>query len=119
MRSERINLLVTPEEKGLIDRQARLAGVSSSELIRRAVTAYDADGDVALAEIRALATELGQTAERMEAKLMATLAKVDALQAALADREGMRAAARAELAASGTAWPFGFVEDHKPAGRPT
>ena len=109
MRSERINLLVTPDEKGLIEDRARIAGLSTNELIRRAVGAYDAETD--MDALQALVDALGQAADRIEAKLTATLQKVDRLEQALADRDGLRAQARAELEATGAVWPFGQAQD--------
>ena len=100
----RINLMVSPEEKADIDARAKKASLTTSELVRRAVVAYDPDHEIA--ELKALAEELAQAAGRMESKLAATQAKVARYEAALADREGLKAAARAELEASGVVWPF-------------
>lgn len=118
MKTERINLLVTPEEKSLIDERARHAGLTTSELVRRAVGAYDAEAEAEMDELRALADELAQAVDRTEAKLTATLAKIEQLREALADRETLRAAARAELEASGAVWPFAVVDDGATARGP-
>ena len=104
MRSERINLLVSREEKTLIDRRARKAGMSASELIRRAVVAYGTDAD--MDELRGLTDELGAAAQRMDATLDATLTKLERTAEAIADKQALRAAARADLETSGDAWPF-------------
>ena len=40
MRSERVNLLVTPEEKAAIEAQAAALNLSTSEMVRRAVASY-------------------------------------------------------------------------------
>lgn len=59
-----------------------------------------------LDEVRALAEELGEAADRMEKKLAANLAALAELRAQLADKEALKAAAIAELEASGQKWPF-------------
>ena len=112
MKSERINLLVTPEEKAVIDKRARDAGLTTSEMIRRAALAYDPEVD---GELRTLVDELAAVADRMEAKLDATLAKVAAYEEALEARDLRKKAARAELEASGLEWPFGLPEQDPPA----
>ena len=104
MRSERINLLVSREEKTLIDRRAQKAGLSASELIRRAVVAYGTDAD--MDELRGLTDELGSAAQRMNATLDATLSKLERTAQAIADKQALRAVARADLETSGDAWPF-------------
>ena len=100
----RINLLVSPQEKAAIDSRARRANITTSELVRRAVVSYDPDHDIA--EIQALVDELVSAASRMEAKLDTTLAKVADYEELMADKAGLRAAARAEFEASGDVWPF-------------
>ena len=100
----RINLLVSPQEKAAIDSRARRANVTTSELVRRAVVSYDPDHDIA--EIQALVDELVSATSRMEEKLDTTLAKVADYEELMADKAGLRAAARAELEASGDVWPF-------------
>lgn len=112
----RINFMVSPEEKADIDARAKKASLTTSELVRRAVVAYDPDHEIA--ELTTLAEELAQAAERMVSKLAATQAKVACYEAALADREGLKAAARAELEASGVVWPFDLTGTDR-AQRPT
>lgn len=112
MKSDRMTLLVTPDEKAELAARARVLGISASELVRRAVRTYDPD--VERDELMSLAGELAGVAARMEKKLDATLAKVAAHDKALADKPGLKAAARAELEASGLAWPFGLAaQDRK------
>ena len=100
----RINLLVSPQEKAAIDSRAKRANVTTSELIRRAVVSYDPVHDIA--EIQTLVDELVSDVSRMEEKLDATLAKVADYEELMADKAGLRAAARAGLEASGDVWPF-------------
>ena len=98
MRSERINLLVTPAEKSFIDERARKAGITTSELVRRAVVAFDPEID--LDELRALSEQLATMAAETERKLDANLADIAALRERLADEKALKAAAIAELDAS-------------------
>ena len=116
MKTDRLTLLVTPEEKAELAARARVLGISASELVRRAVRSYDPDDD--RDELTSLAEELAGMAERMEKKLDATLAKVAAYEQALADKPGLKAAARAELEASGDVWPFDPAEQDAPASAP-
>ena len=112
MKSERINLLVTPEEKALIDQRAKQAGLTTSELVRRAVVAFDSDAD--MDELRAIADALAGLAERLERKLAANLDDIAALREQLADKDALRAAAMAELEASGDVWPFDLPDRADP-----
>jgi hypothetical protein len=104
MRSERVNLLVTPEEKAAIERRAAACNLSTSELVRRAVASYDPEFDES--ELQALADELSSVVAATEESLDAALRKFDALGAFLADKASLRQAARAELEAEGLEWPF-------------
>ena len=100
----RLNLMVSPEEKATIDARAKRANLTTSELVRRAVEIYDPEVD--MEALSALAEELGAVAERMERKLDANLAAIAALRSRLNDRAALKAAATAELEASGQVWPF-------------
>ena len=104
MKSERLSVLVTPEEKNLIDERARQAGVNASEFVRRAVVAYDPEID--MEELQALAEQLGVMVDQTEQKLDANLAEIARLREQLADTEAIKAAALAELEASDVTWPF-------------
>jgi hypothetical protein len=108
-----MTLLMNPDEKAELAARANVLGISASELVRRAVQSYDPDDD--MDELKALADELAGAAGRMEKKLDATLAKVAAYERALADKDGLKAAARAELEASGISWPFDRSEEDEPA----
>lgn len=105
MKSERINLLVTPEEKAAMEARAAALNLSTSEMVRRAVASYDTVSDEA--EFQALADELRAVATATENALDTALAQLDMLEVSLADKESLRRAARAELEAEGVVWPFG------------
>ena len=104
MRSERVNLLVTPEEKLAIEAQAAALNLSTSEMVRRAVAAYDPEFDES--ELQALADEMSLVVAATEESLDQALRKLDELGAFLADKASLRRAARAELEADGFVWPF-------------
>lgn len=114
MKTDRMTLLMRREEKAELAARAGTMGISASELVRRAVQAYDPDND--LDELKALSEALADAVGRMESKLDATFEKIAAYEKALADRDGLRAAARAELEASGVVWPFSPPEREEPLG---
>ena len=58
MRSARITVLMTPEEKALLEKRASKRGVSSGEYIRLAVDNFEKVSDKQEAELAALAAEL-------------------------------------------------------------
>ncbi len=66
MKTERMVLLLTPEEKAKIAASAASLGVSASAFVRRAVEVFDPDDVAALAELEMLLPELEAMAERLE-----------------------------------------------------
>lgn len=58
MRNARTTVLMTPEEKALLEKRASKRGVSSGEYIRLAVENFDKVSDEQEAELAALAAEL-------------------------------------------------------------
>ena len=104
MKTERLNLLLSPEEKALLDERAKGAGMTASEFVRRALGTYDPEVD--MEELRALAQELAGVADRMEKRLDANLSAIAELRERLADRDALKAAALAELNATDRLWPF-------------
>ena len=73
IRSQRINLLVTPEEKAAIEAAALAGDMSVSEHIRQAALVYEVD-EPDMDEIKTLVKEVGEAAERMHKRLDKTLA---------------------------------------------
>lgn len=67
MKTERLTLLVTPDDKALIAERAAGLGVSTSEFVRRAVELFDGDDILALEELATLLPELNAMADRIEA----------------------------------------------------
>jgi len=72
-RTERINLLVSPEEKAAIEAAAMSGDLSVSEHIRQAALVYDSD-EPDIEDIKALVKEVGEAAESMHKRLDKTLA---------------------------------------------
>ena len=104
----RIDLFVSSEEKQAVEARAKRANLATSEWVRRAVIAYEPDND--MDALRYLVNEMAGVAERVCKRLDATLAKVAENEKALADRAAIKAAALAEIEASGIKWPFGFCQ---------
>ncbi|MGF1475719.1 MAG: ribbon-helix-helix protein, CopG family [Geminicoccaceae bacterium] len=112
MKSLRINLLVSPEEKAQIDERAQAARLTTSELVRRAVAAYQPDQN--LDDLKLLIDELAAAADRMERKLDATLEKLKAHERAFVDKSALKAEALTELKRSGEVWPFALPQAVEP-----
>lgn len=67
MKTERMVLLVTPEEKARINNESMKLGVSASEYIRKLVGLLDAEDVRAADELALLAPELAAMADRLDA----------------------------------------------------
>ena len=96
MKTERLSLLISADDKAAIAARAAALHLSSSELIRRAVSSYDpaAQDD---AEVRALTAELARTVAATERALDATLERLDTLEERFdAARHEAREAAEAD-----------------------
>ncbi len=72
IRSKRINLLVSPEEKAAIEAAALAGDMSVSEHIRQAALEYDVRPDE-VEDIKYLVKEIGEVTERIHKKLSETL----------------------------------------------
>ena len=107
MKSERINLLVTPEEKAAIEARAAALNLSTSEMVRRAIDSFDPEFDDV--ELQALAEELRAVVAATEERVDAALRELDRLETFLADKASLKRAVVAELEAEGTDWPFAGI----------
>ena len=87
MKTERMTLLMTAEEKAAIVTRAQELHLSASELVRRAIETYEPAKDEAMLSI--LAQELTAVVDRTEAKLDAALVELESMRAFFArvDRE--------------------------------
>ena len=106
-KTERINLLVSPEEKSKIESRAKKAGFTTSELVRQALARHDET--IELEQLVEIAGELGGAVTRMGRKLDNALSRIDALQSQVADRDQLIADIKEELNATGERWPFGVT----------
>jgi hypothetical protein len=78
VRSQRMTVLLTPEAKSVIEARARTLGITSSELARRAIEAYDPERDEHTVQV--LAAELAAVVDQTEAKIDGALAELDGLR---------------------------------------
>jgi hypothetical protein len=109
MKTERLNLLISPEAKAEITARASSLNLSTSELVRRAVSAYEPEADDE--EIKALARELLETVTRTEKALDAAIARLERFEEKL-DRG--RDEVRDDVRASGDRWPFPMFSSQAP-----
>lgn len=78
MKTERVTILVTPEEKALFHAKADAMGLNASEFIRLAAGGFDVDRDeAALAsivdELGAAVVEINQSLDRMNQQIEETV----------------------------------------------
>ncbi len=104
MKTERLTLLLTPEEKAEMAARADAMGISASELVRRAVRSYNPEFDTDA--VQTLADELATAVRKTDKKVNAALAQLRTFEAFFADPEARRAEARAALERDELEWPF-------------
>lgn len=73
MKTARITLLISPQEKARIGRQAEALGISSSEFVRKAANLVEAEDIAALEEIRSLLPQFNAALDRMHDNFKAAL----------------------------------------------
>jgi uncharacterized protein (DUF1778 family) len=83
MKTDRLTLLVAPEDKAAIAARATALGMSVSELVRQAALAYDPTEAVARAELEALLPDFERAIGSILATLDRMLEKADAHEAAM------------------------------------
>jgi hypothetical protein len=81
MQTDRLTILVEPAYKAAIARQAAVRGVSTSEHVRNALDSFESISDVDEAELVALVTQVNQAIPKMQATLIRTCEKMEALHA--------------------------------------
>jgi hypothetical protein len=74
MKTERMMILVTPQQKKAINAKAKALKLSAGELIRRAVDTYSGDADSAL--LNAIADELEAATVRLAESFDRTFAEI-------------------------------------------
>lgn len=104
MKTDRLTLLVTPEDKVEMTARADAIGISTSELVRRAVRAYNPEVDTDA--VQTLADELALVVKGTEKKVNAALARLRAFETFFADPDARRAEAREALEREELEWPF-------------
>src|SRR4051812_24265231 len=75
MKTSRLTLLITEQEKERINRKAAALGISASEFVRRAAGMLDPDDLAALDEIESLFPQFGVALTRMQGNLSAAIAQ--------------------------------------------
>lgn len=78
MRTERVTVLMKPEEKASIEAKAAERGVSSGEYIRLAVDNFEKISAEEEAELAALVAEANAAIPKMQASLDRSIATLDA-----------------------------------------
>ena len=78
MRTERVTVLMKPEEKAAIEAKAAERGVSSGEYIRLAVDNFEKISAEEEAELMALVAEANAAIPKMRASLDRSIATLDA-----------------------------------------
>ena len=106
MKTERMVLLVTPEEKARISAEAGKLGVSGGEYIRKLIGGFDADDLTALDELKTLWPEVDAAIERMTLTLDRTINRLEESEARRAhyNSDEYREQVRRELVESGIDW---------------
>ena len=101
-RTERVNLMITPEEKRVIEVKAEAAGLTLSELFRRGAKAYEPDLEPG--EARMILRSIGEMADRLIPEIDANLARMSEQDRAFEGAEALRERALRDFAANGWAW---------------
>lgn len=73
MKTERMTILLTPQQKEVINTKARKLNLSAGEVVRRAVEVYQSGSDDAL--LTALAEELERSVKEARVALKSALAE--------------------------------------------
>ena len=103
-KTERLNLLVTPNEKAALEAKAKRAGITVSELLRRSAADYEPDADAG--DLRSVLRALGEMADRVIPEIDAALGRMREREAEAGTEAEVRARALAAVEASGARWPF-------------
>ena len=101
MKTDRLTLLISPEDKAAIAARAAALNMPVSELVRRAAADYDPEGAAHLEELRTLLPALNALADQIEARRSQWEAEAQAREARWAELQSpaYRARVRAELLA--------------------
>ena len=106
MKTERMVLLVTPEEKARISNGAERLGVSASEYVRQLVNGFEPGDLAALSQLEAFWPEVSAAIDGMHASLDRSIATLEAgeRRRAYLTSDEYREQVRRELLDSGIDW---------------
>ena len=110
MKSERLSILVSPEDKSRIAEHAAKLNLSTGELVRRAVSAYEPDNDHE--ELAVLAATLTEAVSQAERQLDASQDLLDQFDDRL---QQIRLQAIKSARDENIGWPFPVNQLHKVA----
>ena len=85
MKTERLTFLMTPEDKAAITARASELHIPASELVRRAVEAYDPERDEEALAV--LADQLAAVVDKTEEKVDAAVAELKKMRTYFAELE--------------------------------
>jgi hypothetical protein len=102
MKTERMTLLIAPDDKAAITARAESLGMSVSELVRQAAMGYDPEERAYLDELARLVPDLKAAAQDMRESLARAFAAAEETRVALADRETYRDRLRQTMEADTT-----------------
>ena len=78
MRTQRMTILLTPDEKAGVEASAGKLGISRSEYVRMAVDNFETPTAAEEAELAALLAEVNRAVPKMQASIERTCATLDA-----------------------------------------
>jgi acetyl-CoA carboxylase carboxyltransferase component len=99
MKTERMTLLIAPDDKAAIAERADALGMSVSELVRQAAMGFDPEDQAYLKELAKLVPELREAAIDMRESLSRALGAAEETKTFMEDRSAYRAQIHADLSA--------------------
>jgi isoaspartyl peptidase/L-asparaginase-like protein (Ntn-hydrolase superfamily) len=106
MKTERMTLLIAPDDKAAIAARAEALGMSVSELVRQAAMGFDPEERAYLDALAALVPQLREAAGDMRNSLTRALDAAEETKKFMEDRPAYRAQVHAEISADPTInWP--------------
>jgi hypothetical protein len=91
--TERLVVLMTPEDKSAVENKAAALGLKTAEFVRRAAAAYDPEEAASLVQLAALAADLKRSNQEAGEALDRALASVEETRRQLESHRADRSAA--------------------------